>query len=148
MLQSGRTWSSAVLWMAACTLLLAGCARTPPEERLRGTVGGLQAAIEERNVSALDEVLAEDFIGPGGLDRSGARRMAQAMFLRYRDVGVSVGPLDVEVQEQHATVSFTVALTGGVGMLPDSGQMYDVETGWRLEDGEWQLVNANWKPRL
>jgi hypothetical protein len=148
MQQSETTWSRAVLWMTACILLLAGCARPPPEERLRETVGGLQAAIEERNVSALDEVLARDFIGPGGLDHSGARRMAQAMFLRYRDVGVSVGPLDVEVQEQHATVSFTAALTGGAGMLPDSGQVYDVETGWRLQDGEWQLVNANWKPRL
>lgn len=148
MRQSETTWSRAVLWMAACILLLAGCARTPPEERLRETVGGLQAAIEERDVSTLDDVLAGDFIGPGGLDRNGARRMAQAMFLRYRDVGVSVGPLDVEVQEEHATVSFTAAVTGGAGMLPDSGQMYDVETGWRLQDGEWQLVNANWKPRL
>jgi hypothetical protein len=148
MQQSETTWSRAVLRMAACILLVAGCTRTPPEERLRETVGGLQAAIEKRDVSTLDELLAGDFIGPGGLDRSGARRMAQAMFLRYRDVGVSVGPLDVEVQEQHATVSFTAALTGGAGMLPDSGQMYDVETGWRLQDGEWQLVNANWKPRL
>lgn len=148
MRQSERTWSRAVVWMMACILLLAGCARTPPEERLRETLNGLQAAIEERNVSALDEMLAEDFIGPGGLDRSGARRMAQAMFLRYRDVGVGLGPLDVQVHAQHAKVSFTAALTGGAGMLPDSGQMYDVETGWRLEDGEWQLVNANWKPRL
>lgn len=148
MRQSERTWNGAILWLAACILLLAGCVRMPHEARLRETVEGLQEAIEERNVSALDEVLAEDFIGPGGLDRSGAQRMAQAMFLRYRDVGVSVGPLDVEVQEQHATVSFTAALTGGAGMLPDSGQMYDVETGWRLQDGEWQLVNASWKPRL
>lgn len=148
MRQSEKTWSRAALCMTACTLLLAGCTRTPPEERLRETVAGLQEAIEERNVSALDEVLAEDFIGPGGLDHRGARRMAQAMFLRYGDVGVSVGPLDVQVEEQHATVSFTAALTGGTGMLPDSGQVHDVETGWRLENGEWQLVNANWKPRL
>lgn len=148
MRQSEGTWSRPPLWLMACVLLLAGCARSPPEERLRETVGTLEAAVEERNVSALGDVLADDFIGPQGLDRTGARRMAQALFLRYRDVGVSLGPLDVEVRGQHATVSFTAALTGGAGMLPDSGQVYDVETGWRLEDGEWELVNSTWKPRL
>ena len=148
MKHSGRTWSRLAFWPIACSLLLASCARTPPEERLREAVGAVEAAIEERNVSALDDMLADDFIGPGGLDRSGARRMAQATYLRYRDVGLTLGPLDVDVREQHATVRFTVALTGGAGMLPDSGQVYDVETGWRLDDGEWQLVNAKWKPKL
>lgn len=148
MRQSGRTWSRVVAGLMAGAFLLAGCARTPPEERLREAVGELQAAIGERNVSALDDMLTDDFIGPGGLDRSGARRMAQATYLRYRDVGITLGPLDVDVQEQHATVRFTAALTGGAGMLPDSGQIYDVETGWRLDDGEWRLVNASWKPRL
>ena len=145
---SGRALSRAAAWLAACVFLLAGCARTPPEEHLREAVGELQAAIGERNVSALDDMLAEDFIGPEGLDRSGARRMAQAMYLRYRDVGITLGPLDVDVQEQHATVRFTAALSGGAGRLPESGQIYDVETGWRLEGGEWRLVNARWKPRL
>ncbi|WP_082538867.1 hypothetical protein [Lysobacter sp. Root494] len=149
MWQPWRTSSRAVPWLFACTLLLGGCARTPPEERLREAIGEAQAAIEERNVSALDDTLAEDFIGPDGLGRSGARRMAQAIFLRYRDVGLTLGPLDVEVREQHATVRFTAALTGGSGMLPDSGQVYDVETGWRLDDdGDLELVNANWQPRL
>ena len=129
-------------------VLLGACTRTPPEEKLRTTIAGLQAAIEQRDGSALQDVIADDFIGPDGLDRDGARRMAQATFLRYRDVGVSLGPLDIDLREQHATVRFTAALTGGAGMLPDSGQLYDIETGWRLDDGEWQLVNAGWKPRL
>jgi hypothetical protein len=129
-------------------MLLAGCARPAPEEKLRTTIGDLQAAIEQRDGSALQEVIADDFIGAGGLDRAGARRMAQAMFLRYRDVGLSLGPLDIDLREQHATVRFTAALTGGAGLLPDSGQIYDVETGWRLDRGEWQLVNAAWRPRL
>jgi hypothetical protein len=148
MWQSGRDWRSAVLGLMACAFLFAGCARTPPEEQLRDTIGEAQAVIEQRNMSALEDILADDFIGPGGLDRGGARRMAQAIFLRYRDVGLTLGPLDVDVREQHATVRFTAALTGGAGMLPDSGQVYDVATGWRLDNGEWRLVNANWKPKL
>lgn len=129
-------------------LVLAACARTPPEEKLRATVAGMQAAIEQRDASSLQDAIADDFIGPDGLDREGARRMAQLMFLRYRDVGVTLGPLDIDLRDQHATVRCTAAITGGAGVLPESGQVYDVETGWRLEDGEWRLVNASWRPRL
>lgn len=129
-------------------VLLAACARTPPEERLRATISGLEQAVEQRDAAALAEVLADDFIGTDGLDRNGARRMAQGMFLRYKDIGASLGPLEVDVRGEHATVKFTAAIRGGVGMLPESGQVHDVETGWRLQDGEWRLVNAKWKPRF
>lgn len=141
----GRRW----LWMLlALGMVLAACQRTPPEQRLRATIAGLQSAIEQHDASALQDAMAEDFIGHGGLDRDGARRMAVGTFLRYRDVGVSLGPLDIDLRQEHATVRFTAALTGGSGILPDSGQVYDVETGWRLEGGDWLLVNAQWKPRL
>lgn len=140
-----RAWLSMLM---ALGLVLTACQRTPPEERLRTTIAGLKTAIEQHDTSALQDTMAEDFIGPGGLDRDGARRMALGTFLRYRDVGVSLGPLDIDLRQEHATVRFAAALTGGAGILPDSGQVYDVETGWRLEGGQWLLVNAKWKPRL
>lgn len=144
----GRAFWRAAFAAFMAAMLVAACARPQPEEQLRAAIGELQSAIEHHDGSVLREKIADDFIGPGGLDRDGARRTAQAMFLRYRDVGVSLGPLDIDLREEHATVRFTAALTGGAGMLPDSAQVYDVETGWRLHDGEWRLVNAGWKPRL
>jgi hypothetical protein len=53
------------------------------------------------------------------------------------------------MQPGHATVRFEAALTGGSGnVLPDAARLYGVETGWRLDDGEWRLTSASWKPRL
>ena len=106
MARSGMQVAFFLLCMA-----LAACTRTPPEEKLRTTVAGMQAAIEAHDASALSDVLAEDFLGPGGLDRDGARRLALGAFLRYRDVGVTLGPLETDVQAEHATVRFT-ALNG------------------------------------
>lgn len=134
--------------LAAAALTLAACGRTPPEEQLRTRIAELQGAIEQRDLSALQEVMAGDFIGPDGMDRDGARRTAQLMFLRFRDVGVTLGPLDVAMRGEGAIVRCTAVLAGGAGVLPESGQVYDVEMGWRLEGGEWRLVNARWKPRL
>ncbi|GAB3384487.1 YybH family protein [Lysobacter fragariae] len=135
----------ALLMMATC---LGGCSRTPPEQVLRDTVASLQHAIESRDAGAVEDLLAEDFIGPDGMDRKAARRMAQLMFLRYQDVGVTLGPVQVELRGRQATVRFTAALTGGAGMLPDSGRLYDVETAWRQVDDDWRLVNAQWTPNL
>lgn len=127
---------------------LVACHLTPPEQALRDTVGSLQQAIEERDSADLRDTLAEDFIGPEGLDRNGARRLAQGLFLRNREIGVTLGRLDVALQREHATVHCTAALTGGSGgLLPDSGQLYDITAGWRLEDGEWKLTSIEWLPR-
>lgn len=142
--------------MRACALLclllavaLAACGRTPPEQRLRGTLAELQAAIENKDAGALEDVLAEDFIGPHALDRDGARRMAQLMFLRHGAVGASLGPVSIDLQPGHATARFNVALTGGSGqVLPDAARLYDVQTGWREVDGEWRLISAEWEAKL
>ena len=142
-------WRTFLLLVASFLGAVAGCARTAPEQALRETMSGLQAAIEARDADAVHELLADDFIGPEGLDREGARRLAHGMFLRYRGVGATIGPLEIRLQDQHATVRFDAVVTGGSGgLLPESGQAYDVETGWRMEDGEWRLVNAQWRQKL
>lgn len=144
----GHGLTFATAWVAtallACGLALAGCSRAPADVRLRAVIAEVQSGLEGRDASVLDAALAPDFIGPNGLDRDGARRMARAMFLRHRDVRVVLGPLLTDVRGQHATVRFTAALAGSSGLLPDSGQVYEVETAWRLEAGEWRLVNASW----
>lgn len=141
-------WGTALVLVFALAVL-AACQRTPPEQRLRDTIAGLQAAVEERDAGGVADTLASDFVGPDSLDRDGTRRMAQLMFLRHAKVGTTVGPLDVEMKGGYATVRFTASMTGGdQALLPDAARVYDVETGWREDDGEWRLISANWTPKL
>lgn len=130
-------------------LLLAGCHRAEPEQRLRDTLGTLHEAVERKDAAAVGDILADDFIGPDGLDRRGARRMAQLLFLRHDTVGANLGPVQVEMRPGHATARFSVAMTGGSGaLLPDAARLYEVETGWREEGGEWRMTSARWEGRL
>lgn len=125
--------------------LAAGCARTPPEQALRDTIAAMEAAAETRDSEALVEHFAEDFAGPEGMDRDRFRRYLALIWLRNREVGVTLGPLDVELLGDRAKVGFTAATRGGEGLLPDSARVYQVETGWRLENGDWKLISADWR---
>ena len=139
----------ALLVVLATLALLPGCTRTPPEQKLREALMSLQASVEERDVSAIQETLASDFVGHDGMDREGAGRLARLMFLRHRDIGATLGPPRISIQNEHATVRFTAALTGGAGgIMPDAATVHDVETAWRMEGGEWRLISAQWTPRL
>ncbi|MDR6990781.1 nuclear transport factor 2 family protein [Luteimonas sp. 3794] len=134
-----------------CVLAIAGCGREAPEDAIRAQVTALQSAIEDRSASDVAEVLDEDFIGPSGMDRQGARRMAAAMMLRHQRIGVLTGPVDVALQgEDRATVRTRAALTGGGGsaVLPDSAQAWRVESGWRARDGVWRITSLTWTPVL
>lgn len=127
-------------------LALAACARLAPEAKLRGTLAAFEHAVDARDAGGVRDVLADDFIGPEGLDKAGAVRLAQGLFLRYRDVGVHTGPFDVRMQGDHASVRCEAILTGsGGGLLPEAGQAYAVTTGWRLQGGDWRLVAIDWK---
>ena len=136
----------------AVALVLSQCARSTPEQRLRQTVSSLQAGIEARDASAIKRLLADDFIGPEGMDRTAAVRLAQLAFLQHRDVGSSLGPLQIEFfpnaeAPDHASVRFPVVLTGGSGaILPDQAQVYQVQTGWRRDGNDWLLTSATWTP--
>lgn len=137
------------LGLAAVLLLLAACGRAPSEEQLRAQVDGLREAIIARDAAGVAGHLAEDFIGPDGMDRAQARRLAAAMFLRYPHIGLRTGPLTVELQDdgRRAVVRFTAAATGGAGgLLPESGRLRQVSTGWRVDGGEWKLASARWEP--
>jgi hypothetical protein len=137
-------------WIAfGLLVLMCGCGRNPSEQALLDAIGSLQQSIENRDAGALEDRLAEDFVGSGGLDRAAARRVAAVNWLRHDRIGVTLGPLESQVRDKHATVRFTAALTGGSGrLLPDAAQVYDVETGWRFDDGEWRVTSATWRPRL
>ena len=133
---------------AVIMLLLAACGREPPEQRLRTTFAAMQENVEAGRPGDFMDAVAVDFVGNGGLDRPGLERLLKGQLLLNAKVGIQPGLLRVEMGEGGtATVRFTVLLTGGNrGLLPERGQMQEVVTGWREQDGEWQVYSADWEP--
>ena len=144
-----RALLAGVAGAAIAAALVSACARPSPEQALRDRMDQLQSAIDGRDAGAVEDVLADDFVGNAGMDRQGARRLAATMFLRYRQVGVRFGPVEVELHGERATARFTAVATGGSGgLLPERGQVYDVTIGWRRDGDDWRITSAEWKPKL
>jgi len=136
----------ALLWVA---FGLTACATPPDEAALRERIGGMQAAIEARDADTLLDAVDEDFGGPGGMDRDGLQRYATLMLLRQQNVGVTLGPVDVELHGDRARARFDAVVTGTNRFIPEGVEARRVETVWRREGDEWVLVSADWsKPAL
>lgn len=126
-------------------LALAGCSAPPDEQALRAQVAALESAIEDGKAEAVMEAVAEDFVGDQGMDRDGLRRLVVASMLGNRRIAAQTGPLEVRLQGDTARVSFSAAVTGSANWIPERGQVYQVESDWRVEDGEWKLIAARWE---
>jgi hypothetical protein len=139
----------AVLLIIAA-LSLGACAGDPDEAALRERIDTLQSAGEAGEIGALMDAIADDFIGQGGnYDRLQLRAMLMALTRRYRDVGVTRLGTEVELRGAHASATLQLLLTGGSGgVLPERGRALELETRWRVEGGQWMLIEARWSGDL
>lgn len=130
-------------------LVLTACARPDAEQQLRASFAAAQQGLVDRKTGDVMSHVSRDFVGKGGLDHDGVRRMLALQFLRHSDIGVRTGPLEVSLQGESARVRFTAFTTGGAGgLIPDTGQVYSVDSQWRREGGDWKLLSLEWEPQL
>ena len=128
---------------------LAACSRPDPERQIRAALGEMEAAIKARNNGDFMSHVADDFQRPGqGLDRAGLRQLFTGLVLRYPTIVLVVTVNEVRVTGTTATARLTVLATGGQGVLPETGQAWEVNTDWRLEGSQWKLFAADWRGQL
>lgn len=138
----------AAILLAALSVLV-GCGTQTPEQVLRAELSGMQKAVEDGDVQKAMSVVTEDFGGPDGMDRAALHNLLRMHVLGGRRIGVTATPFGITVRGHDATVTFDVVLTGsGQGRwMPDRAGAYEVTTGWRFNDGNWQLHHADWQTR-
>ena len=144
-----RAGVATALTAAVVSLGLVACGPTgPDEDRIRDELRGMAEALADSDVRGTLAPLADDFTGvTWNMDERAARLLLLRELRAREQLRARVFDIDVELRgESRAVANFQVVLTGGSGLIPETGRWYRVESGWRLDGNDWKLVSAEWEP--
>lgn len=141
-----RCW--AVVGLALALLACGGTVNQ--EQRILETMDALEAHGEAGERGPFMDYLAPDFRAQGGsYDREAFHQLLLLQWNRYQRIHVQRLPETITLTgPESARAEFRALLTGGRGLLPENGQVYDIQTFWALENGDWLLVAVDWSPVL
>lgn len=130
-------------------LLLTGCGDEPSvEQQIISTIRTMEEAAESGEHLEFITYVADSFEGQqGSMERRDFHRFMIYQINQHRRLHAQFFPIHVrEMEEGQASANFRILVTGGAGFLPESGQLYEVETGWILDGSDWLLDKADWQP--
>ncbi len=138
-----------VLSLVSTLLLLAACAdELSVEQQIIATIRNMEYAAEEGQHLEFMTYVAESFgAQQGSMDRREFHRFMIFQINQNRRLQAQFFPIFVtQTGEGTASAHFRILVTGGAGLLPESGQLFEVETGWLRDGGDWDLTEADWEP--
>ena len=131
------------------TLLLAACGeKLSVEQQIIATLELMEEAAEQGEHFEFMGYVADSFNGQyGSMDRREFHRFMIFQINQHRRLHAQFFPIYVqESGENLALAHFKLLVTGGGGLLPESGQLFEVETRWLRDGGDWMLEKADWEP--
>ena len=145
--------AAALALVAGAALLVSRLLAEPvsEEDRIRAAFAEAALAAGEKRVADAVAMVSERFRGQG-LDRQGVKQLVAYQALRGEWVSVTIAGAEVAVDGQvaRATVDLVLARSG-VGkalsdLLPAEASAWRIDCGLELEEGEWRVVEADWRP--
>lgn len=130
-------------------LLLSACGEElSVEQQVIASLESMEQSAEEGLHLDFMSYVANDFRGQyGGMDRREFHRFMIFQMSENRRLYAQLFPIRVkETDEGQAAAHFNILVTGGGGLLPDRGQLFEVKTAWIRDDGDWLLSEADWEP--
>lgn len=147
-----KVWNEPGVKIALVTFiamgLLAACGeKLTVEQQIIATLRNMEYAAEEGQHLNFMGHVADTFEGQqGSMDRREFHRFMIFQINQHRRLQAQFFPINVmETGEESASANFKLLVTGGAGLVPDSGQLYEVETQWLRDGGDWMLIGADWE---
>jgi len=129
-------------------VLLAACGeKLSVEQQIISTLRNMETAAEEGEHLNFMGYVADSFQGQkGSMDRREFHRFMLFQINQHRRLQAQFFPIYVtETGEDTATANFRLLVTGGAGLLPDAGRLFEVTTYWLRDGAGWVLIEADWE---
>jgi hypothetical protein len=138
--------AAAIALIAGITLVACGGPVTGPEEGLRLWVEQGQTAADEKDRSAILDMISPSYVDGRGNTRDDIGNILRAYFFRMHDVALITRIEDLKIiGETAAELVLTVAMAGThEGTLGFSADAYRFEMELELDGDHWLLLGARW----
>jgi hypothetical protein len=148
MLTQHRRLFTAVL----LSLALAACGpKQTPEAQVRSVIAAGEAAAEARDLSALMKLVDPEFRDEQVGGRDELQQYLRGYLVMHQSIHLLTRVNSVELPYRDmAKVSLTVGTVGrdavSASALDLAADVYDVQLELQLQDGDWRVTRASWRP--
>lgn len=135
--------------LLAILMLLSACGEEPTvEQQIIANILELERLAEAGERAAFMDLVADGFEGQlGSLSKEEFRRFMLMQWNEHNRLHAQLFPITVrEMDSATAAAEFNALITGGRGLIPDSGELFNIRTLWLLQDGKWLMASADWEP--
>jgi hypothetical protein len=140
--------------LAAAMLVAGACGRPDtPEQQVRAVVAAGESAAESRDLSALMDLVAEDYRDADGLGREELRHYLRGYLLAHPSISLvtRVESLEFPYRDM-ASLRLTVGMLGrgeGAGAVLDAAaDLHEIELELVLKDGAWRVRRSEHRSAL
>ena len=133
---------------ALAALLLTACGeKLSVEQQIIATLQAMEEAAEQGEHFEFMGYVADSFSGQyGSMDRREFHRFMVFQINQNRRLHAQFFPIYVkETDKNRASAHFKLLVTGGAGLLPESGRLFEVDTQWLRDGSDWMLEKADWE---
>ncbi len=138
--------------IALLSLLLAACGpKQTPEAQVRAVIAQGEAAAEARDLAALMKLVAPEFRDEQVGGREELKQYLRGYLIMHQSIHLLTKVDSVELPYRDmAKVSLTVGTLGrdavSANALDLAADVYDVQLELQLQDGDWRVTRASWRP--
>lgn len=115
--------------------------------RINNAIEAMARGVEEGEPEPFLERVADDFTGDGG--RWDRQRVRQYILARTLQSGerpdIDLDETSIELLGDRARATVEVRISNADRWLPQRGARYRFDTGWRVDDGQWRIIRADWE---
>ena len=120
-------------------------AQLTDEQQIRMIILTAQKGLKNKNIEDLVSPIADSYSDNEGLDRQMIYGMAYQQFKKRGPLNLSIGEIQVELDEESATAFFDVGLIEGntsqFFLLPEDGDSMAFEVDFQKQDDEWKVIS-------
>jgi len=138
--------------LAVLVTVVAGCGESQtPDAMVRAVIAQGEQAAEARDLSGIMDLVAPSFEDGQGGGRDELKQYLRGYLVAHQSIHLLTKVESVEFPYRDmAKVSLTLGTLGrdaaAATAFDLAADVYDVELELKLDDGEWRVTRASWRP--